>query len=125
MKISAYTSDDSLVVALTGVLDTWELLSIGGELKRLIETSTLDVILDLSALTEIDSSGINVLLAFQAWLFARDRSFVLAAAKGAVATSLRRRQVQDQIPIMSSVDDALNMVCPTMELPLMMGKMAT
>lgn len=118
MKISTYTSDDTLVVALNGVLDTWNLLSIGTELKHTIETSTLDVILDLSAVVEIDSTGIDVLLAFIAWLDAHDRQFVLAAAKGAVAATLRQRHIHELVYMMTSVEDALNMVCPTMEFDL-------
>ena len=117
MKISTSISDDTLVVALAGTLDTLSLLSIGTELKQVIEASDLDVILELSALDAIDDTGINVVLALHAWLDERDRDFVLAAPKGPVVAVLRRRQVDKQISVMKSVDDALNMVCPTMEFP--------
>lgn len=118
MKISIQSTDDALIVALTGILDAWNVLEIGTELKRSIESSTTCVIIDLSNLDEISSTGINILLGCHEWLRDHGRNLVLAGAKGGVAESLRIRRISEQVCMLGRVDDAQNMVSPTLEISM-------
>jgi len=80
---SEYLDQNSLVLFLSGRLDTASSLAFEAKINELVD-STLDVTLDLKDLTYISSSGLHALLQVQKKLAANEHKLTARNASGLV-----------------------------------------
>lgn len=116
MKIRDSKRDEVLIVAFEGNLTTWDLLEVGPTLQNLISSATGVVVFDMSEVNEVDSGGTSLLLAAHSQLGKRGLNLILAGAKGAAADALREAQMSTRISMATTVDQAVTMAAPTLEI---------
>lgn len=63
MEVKSFLEDKTLIVVPSGKLDTFSAPKFGAELARLLEERPESCLLDLSEVTFLSSSGLQVLLA--------------------------------------------------------------
>lgn len=63
MKVTSYQENNTLIVVPSGKLDTLNAPKFGTELAKLLESKPSRCLLDLSEVTFLSSSGLQVLLA--------------------------------------------------------------
>ena len=100
--------DDACLVAIAGELDLLTASEVRARLENLIRSGPNDLIVDLSAVTVMDSSGLAVLL--DAWhsLCARDRIFSLVCPPGPVRTTLEITGLDEALPLYSAPSEVLS-----------------
>jgi anti-sigma B factor antagonist len=106
------TVDDAVeVVAITGELD----ISNSAELRRRVEIALSSgrncVVIDLSALTYTDSSGLAALIGIQQLTLERGGRLALAIGSGSVRRTLEVRGLDRMFTVYSSREEALKAVC--------------
>jgi anti-sigma B factor antagonist len=79
--VSLVSLESGVVVVLVGELDLDSAPQLSGVLDPLIEEGPAEIVLDLSELTFIDSSGIAALVAAQQNLNEQDRRLALVSPK--------------------------------------------
>ncbi len=105
-SIQTSTDGDALVVAVTGEVD----LSTASEVSKaleLVSEQTSRVVVDLSAVTFLDSSGINALLTGQRGLAENGIGLCVVAPGGPVRRVFELTQLMETLGVADSVGDAL------------------
>ena len=92
------------VVALAGELD---LTSADQLIARLSELARRDVVVDLAAVTFVDSSGLNALVAGARGAEEHGGSYVLAAASPHVLRLFEVVRLRDSVVVEATVEEAL------------------
>lgn len=92
-----------------------------GKLEQLIEArvaaSPCDVVLDCTAMNDIDSSAVAVLLSLSGHLSTEGRSLALADVKSAVERQLVRGGLFDVVRVFATVEDAVRSVADLEQPP--------
>lgn len=117
MEIKSATRESVAVFELSGALDVWGLLEIGPALRQIGQESSGVSVLDLASVTEISSTAINVLLELDQAVTDRGARLLLAAPTEAVEKSLQLRRVHTAMQVVASVELAVTMGAPTIEMP--------
>jgi anti-sigma B factor antagonist len=104
---SIQTSTDAdagvVVVAVAGEVDLLTAPELGKALQ-LVAEHTSQVVVDLTAVTFLDSSGINALLTGQRGLAARGTGFRVVAPEGPVRRIFEVTQLVETLGVVDSVD---------------------
>src|SRR5262249_49223924 len=100
-------AERTFVVALAGELDLGTSPGLQRELESLSGNGPRRVVVDLSQLTFIDSSGISVVVSAARALEAGGGRLTLAGATSHVARVLEIAHVSAVVPIAATVEDAL------------------
>lgn len=116
MKITQSQREEVLVVSFEGNLTTWEQLEIGQQLKEAIDGAKGVVVFDLSEVKELDDCGIGLLRESNRQLGTRGLNLILAGARATAADALREANISSQIAMALSVDQAVTMAAPTVEI---------
>ncbi len=116
MKITQSYRDEVLVVGFEGNLTTWDQLEVGQQLRSTIEEAKGIVVFDLSEVREIDDCGISLLRESNQQLGSRGLNLILAGAKDTAADALREAKVSSQISMATTIDQAVTMAAPTVEI---------
>ncbi|NRQ32428.1 STAS domain-containing protein [Nonomuraea sp. NN258] len=97
------------VVAIAGDIDRTSSGHLADQLQQVLRPGD-HVVLDLSELTFLDSSGLHVLLACHRQCAAQQRSLHLAAVRGMPARLLRITGVDQHLPVHADVQQALTVL---------------
>jgi anti-sigma B factor antagonist len=101
--------DDSCVLSLTGEFDLFTAPQVRTRLEELTEEGPSRVIVDLSAVTFMDSSGLAVLLDTWHSFGARQRVFRVVCPPGPVRTTLEITGLDEALPLYLTRDEALSL----------------
>ena len=100
--------DDRIVLAVSGEVD----VSNAAQLRRRVEDILADrppaVIVDLSALRHMDSSGLAALISAKQAADARGVGFALVAGSSGLRRTLEIRGLDVVLNVVASIDDALS-----------------
>jgi stage II sporulation protein AA (anti-sigma F factor antagonist) len=100
--------DGAFVVRLGGELDLAGSADVTGTLRRIGGSAPFRIVVDLSRLTFIDSSGLNALVASSREVERAGGSIVLASPSPHVARILEIVQLPDTVRVEESVEGALH-----------------
>jgi anti-anti-sigma factor len=99
---------DVVIARLAGELDLSNVHDIGDGLTAAVTSSTAGLVLDLSALTHLDSAGIRLLFDLRAQLAtARQRLTVVVPDGAPIREVLDLAAVPAALPIFAELDDAV------------------
>jgi anti-anti-sigma factor len=107
MNAERTLQDGVCVVRLSGLFDIRGLLETASVLHDSLNSDSREVVLEMSGLTGIKTSAINVLLELQHELKQNGRVLSIAAANETVSRSLQLRRVQDTIWMFASLKEAV------------------
>ena len=100
------THDRILEMMLTGQLDLYKCPDLKGEVKRNLDNGYRYVIIDLTDLTYVDSSGIGSLIQISNWLKKRGGRLVLANTQGSVEKIFQISKLDEFFVFRDSMADA-------------------
>ena len=103
--------DGAAILSLSGELDLTAAPSFLGHLKRASDGGT-HIVLDLSGLRYMDSTGINALLNARQKFAQTGRRIVLAAVPVTIRRILDIIAVEELIPVFPTVDEAIQSLAP-------------
>lgn len=104
---------DTTVVSLSGEIDIADRPSIGGRITDLAHRCPGDVVIDLTDVTYLDSSGVGMLLATNHVLSTRGRRCVVICPASAVPRRvLDIARISMVMPVVETEPEALNLLSP-------------
>jgi anti-anti-sigma factor len=98
---------NAVCLALTGEIDVSNVFVLKAHLRGAAQSQENTIIIDLSDLRYIDSSGINTLLDAQRKLALSGRMIVLVAPSPSIGKVLGVLRLEEMMPIFPSVEEAL------------------
>ena len=104
---SVTRSDPALIVRLNGAMGMLELEALDAQLAQIADEKPQLVVVDLSAVEMIASSGMGSLIGFRREVSQSGGAVVLAAATPPVGESLRRAFLHKLFKICATVPEAL------------------
>jgi anti-sigma B factor antagonist len=107
LAVSAAIGLRHVVVAVAGELDAMTVQQFRDELMRQVPAARRRVVVDLSGLQFMDTSAIHVLVSVNNRVMAGDGLLVLAGAQPVVARVLSLAGVDEVMPVVGTVADAL------------------
>jgi len=110
LRLARRALGDAVVVAVEGELDLFTAPFLRDEVRDAIKQDGPTLVLDLAALSFMDSSGLSVLI--EAWRLATSEggSVTLAAPQPPVARILRTTGLDRRIKVYPDVDSAVSSV---------------
>jgi len=96
-----------VVVSLAGEVDADNVVKVRSGLNEAVEAYGPRLVVDLSGLTFIDTTGLGVLVRLLAQVRDRDGSMALVAPDGQVLRRLRRTNLAPLFPIYDTLSQAL------------------
>lgn len=115
LELSEYILDGYAVVKLRGELDLSSAQMLRDRLLAVLTGQTANLILDLSGLTFMDSTGIGVLVATERRAVTQGGSLSLAGLQKIVARVLRTTSLDRHFPIFATVGEAAEALTPGRE----------
>ena len=106
LDVTTHTRPDGVHVELTGELDLATSAKLEDELRRIEADDPPMIVLDLQALSFMDSSGLRALLAADSRSREAGRRFVLVRGDERVQRVLRITRLDERLEIVDSVDAA-------------------
>ena len=104
---------DITVVEISGRLSLGNAsMSIETSARRLIDEGARKLVLDVTALTSVDSSGIGMLVGLNSHAEQRGGQMRIAGATGPVATSFRVVHLDRIVPLDADVESACRNLAP-------------
>ncbi|MFB4275005.1 MULTISPECIES: STAS domain-containing protein [unclassified Nonomuraea] len=107
LEMSRRRHGELVVVSLAGEVDADNVSKVRRCLDEAVETHGPRLVVDLSALTFIDTTGLGVLVRQLAALRDRDGTMALVAPDGQVLRRLRRTNLAPLFPIYDTLSQAL------------------
>lgn len=107
MIIRQNQKNDVDVVEISGALVLANAEEARTTFKKMVENGTGRMVLDLSGVDPIDSSGLSVLVATLKWMSAREGDLVLAALSPKVQSIFKLMRLNEVFRIFKSQDVAL------------------
>jgi anti-anti-sigma factor len=102
------SGDDVVVARLSGEIDMSNANEVGDELSSAVPNTALGLVLDLTALTYLDSSGVHLVFDLAERLRRRQQQLRVVVPAGApIRRVLRIVELDDSVPVLASVDDAI------------------
>ncbi|MEI0476488.1 STAS domain-containing protein [Brachyspira pulli] len=95
------------VVSLVGKLDVNLSVSIEAELEQLVESGSHYLILELSGIEYLSSSGIRVFISIMRKIKDKNGRLVLACVPDIIKKILKTVELEDLFEVYDSVDDAV------------------
>ena len=106
LDVTTHTRPDGVHVELSGELDLATATKLEDELRRVEEDDPPMIVLDLQALSFMDSSGLRALLSADTRSREAGRRFVLVRGDERVQRVLRITRLDERLEIVDSVDAA-------------------
>ncbi|WP_157151557.1 STAS domain-containing protein [Brachyspira sp. SAP_772] len=107
MSLNIEDKGKAKVVKLEGKLDVNLSVSIESELDALIESGSINLILEISKVEYLSSSGIRVFINMMRKVKDKNGKLVLASVPDAIKKILKTVDLEDLFEVFDSVDDAL------------------
>jgi anti-sigma B factor antagonist len=105
------SGDDVVVARLSGEIDLSNAVEVGDELAAGMPNTALGLVLDLTATSYLDSSGVHLVFDLAERLRTRQQQLRIVVPMGApVRRVLRIVELDDTVPVMASVDDAVEQI---------------
>jgi anti-anti-sigma factor len=102
------SGDDVVVARLSGEIDMSNANEVGDELSSAVPNTALGLVLDLTALTYLDSSGVHLVFDLADRLRQRQQQLRIVVPEGApVRRILRIVELGGTVPIVAAVDAAV------------------
>lgn len=107
MPLTVDKLKNAVVLKISGDLDAFEVQSIRPELEKLLKSNPQSVVMDLSSVPMIDSSGIGLLVYAYKQCSARSLSFAMCGSQGQPAEMISFLKIDQRIPSFADVDSAM------------------
>ena len=107
MRLNIEDKGKAKVVKLEGKLDVNLSVSIESELDALIESGSINLILEISKVEYLSSSGIRVFINMMRKIKDKNGRLVLASVPDVIKKILKTVDLEDLFEVFDSVDDAL------------------
>ena len=105
------SGDDVVVARLTGEIDLSNAAEVGDELSTSVPNTALGLVLDLTATTYLDSSGVHLVFDLAERLRTRQQQLRIVVPAGApIRRVLRIVELDDTVPVLASVDEAVEQI---------------
>ncbi|SEG83487.1 anti-sigma B factor antagonist [Nonomuraea solani] len=108
LELSRRQHGELVVVSLAGELDADNISQVRKCLDEAVRASEPRLVVDLSAVTFIDTTGLGVLVRQLATVREREGSMALVAPDGQVLRRLRRTNLAPLFPIYDTLPEALS-----------------
>jgi anti-anti-sigma factor len=103
----ALTGTDVVVARLTGEIDLSNARQMGEELASGVPNTALGLVIDLTATSYLDSSGVHLIFDLAERLRQRQQQLRVVVPEGApIRRVLRIVELDGTVPVLGSVDDA-------------------
>ena len=106
-KVIIEDKGNAKVIKLEGKLDVNLSISIETELEQLVESGSTKLILELSGVEYLSSSGIRVFISIMRKIKSKEGKLVLACVPDIIKKILKTVELEDLFEVYESVDDAL------------------
>ena len=107
MSLNIEDKGKAKIVKLEGKLDVNLSVSIESELDALIESGNINLILEISKVEYLSSSGIRVFINMMRKVKDKNGRLVLASVPDAIKKILKTVDLEDLFEVFDNVDDAL------------------
>lgn len=107
MSLNIEDKGKAKVIKLEGKLDVNLSVSIESELDALIDSGDIDLILEISKVEYLSSSGIRVFINMMRKIKDKNGRLVLASVPDVIKKILKTVDLEDLFEVFDSVDDAL------------------
>jgi anti-anti-sigma factor len=105
------SGDDVVIARLSGEVDLSNAAEVGDELAAAVPNSALGLVLDLTATTYLDSSGVHLVFDLAERLRTRQQQLRIVVPAGApIRRVLRIVELDDTVPVLASVDEAVEAI---------------
>jgi anti-anti-sigma factor len=105
------SGDDVVVARLSGEVDLSNATEVGDELSTSVPNTALGLVLDLTATTYLDSSGVHLIFDLAERLRTRQQQLRIAVPTGApIRRVLRIVELGDTVPVLASVEEAVEAI---------------
>jgi anti-anti-sigma factor len=102
------TGDDVIVARLSGEVDLSNASEVGDQLSTGVPNTALGLVLDLTATTYLDSSGVHLVFDLAERLRTRQQQLRVVVPAGApIRRVLRIVELDESVPVMAGVDEAI------------------
>lgn len=108
MNMQVTERDDRVcVIRVSGQLDAWHTLPVGGEVHRVVNEDPRWVVLDMSDVEMLTSAGLSVLIQCNRALIATGHGLILVGCIPDVKRVLREARLHEALLAMPSFDEAI------------------
>ena len=104
---SLLAGDDTLVLRATGEIDLCSSFSFREQMIRAADGAASRLVLDLSSVRFIDSSGLSVMIATAKRLFLQGRELVLVCSENRIRRVLMTSGLDRLVPVHAAMSEAL------------------
>jgi anti-anti-sigma factor len=105
------SGDDVVVARLSGEIDLSNAREVGDELSSSVPNTALGLVLDLTATTYLDSSGVHLVFDLAERLRRRQQQLRVVVPAGApIRRVLRIVELDDTVPVIATVDEAIEQI---------------
>ena len=105
------SGDDVVVARLSGEIDLSNAADVGDQLSAGVPNIALGLVVDLTATTYLDSSGVHLLFDLAERLTRRQQALRVVVPAGApIRRVLRVVELDNTVPVLASVDDAVEQI---------------
>jgi anti-anti-sigma factor len=105
------SGDDVVIARLSGEVDLSNAADVGDHLAASVPNTALGLVLDLTATTYLDSSGVHLVFDLAERLRTRQQQLRIVVPAGApVRRVLRIVELDDSVPVLASVDEAVEQI---------------
>jgi anti-sigma B factor antagonist len=102
------SGDDVVIARLSGEVDLSNAAHVGEELGAAVPNSALGLVLDLTATSYLDSSGVHLIFGLAERLRRRQQQLRVVVPEGApVRRVLRIVELDDAVPVTATVEEAV------------------
>jgi anti-sigma B factor antagonist len=108
ISIEIQTTSDVPVVRLTGELDIDQAVRVREHLDKVIDAGTVRLVIDLSDVSYIDSTGLGMLVAVHKRLIAEQGFYVLTVPRASQRKVFEITGLSTVLVIVESLEDALS-----------------
>ena len=103
-----FSGDDVIVARITGEIDLSNASEVGEALSAAVPNTALGMVIDLTATSYLDSSGVHLLFELGERLGRRQQQLrVVVPEGGPIRRVLRIVELDETVPVLASVDDAV------------------
>ena len=104
MSYMTHNLKDDVIVVLDEELDAQEVATLQPQLQSLVERPSGDIVVDMTAVTFIDSSGVGALVFLYKRLVAQGRDMILVGLQGQPKDMLRLLRIDKTVSTFESLN---------------------
>jgi anti-anti-sigma factor len=106
-----FSGDDVIVARLTGEIDLSNASEVGETLSAAVPNTALGLVIDLTATSYLDSSGVHLLFDLAERLQRRQQRLrVVVPEGGPIRRVLRIVELDETVPVLASLDEAVEQI---------------